>query len=190
MKHCIVDVDGVLLNWFEPFLKYYKLTKDEFLLLDQDDPVAANHMIELFNKSAAMSQLPSYPDNCIWGMNRLYEHGYHITAITAFGGDKYSQIARTENLAKFFTSPTGQTLIRNIYFCPICCDKRSRLAKFGENSGIPFIEDHRKHARTGVQMGFNSFLLKRSYNGVEQKTAEDDAIIEVDDWKAIVKELT
>lgn len=179
-KKIIVDCDGVLLNWYDPFLEYHGFTSEEFKQLEQDDPRASIGLVGSFNKSARIGFLEPMNDQCEWGMKYLSLMGYEIHCLTAFGGNEWSQKLREENIRRFFP------MVRTVTFLDLESSKKEKLEAYKCEPGTPYIEDHIRHAYTGDDLGFKSFLINRFYN---QKDERDSNIIRVDDWPEIIKEI-
>tara|TARA_R110000765_G_scaffold50736_2_gene102950 strand:- start:1236 stop:1820 length:585 start_codon:yes stop_codon:yes gene_type:complete len=189
-KIALVDVDGVLLNWIDAFLEKTNMSLEEFLQLEIDLPEIAVGMVNKFNCSAAVGFLKPWSDNCLWGVRQLFESGYELHAITSFGGDIHSRELRKQNINRYYQWNAEVNMISSITFTDIGASKEEALLKYGRDSGIPFIEDHLRHAITGAELGFTPFLLNRSYNQNKNinKDAEDK-VFRCRNWSDIVQEL-
>lgn len=192
MNKIIVDVDGVCLNWFGPFLVYAGMTKDEWFAYEKSNPFRARDLVHHFNESIYMRNLPSYSDDCIFGMRTLFEHGNYIKLLSAClpGTILDSMVidARHDNLEKFFKHHTGVTYYRSTQFIGVGECKKHSLDKLANDGYSILIEDHLRHALSGVEVGLTTFLLDRSYNQFKGQEGEDE-IIRVKNWKEILEQI-
>lgn len=187
-KIILTDVDGVLLNWHSMFRRWmseqgfvedtesrcYSLAKKYKM---EDASMAA--MVRQFNKSAAVGFCPPERDAMHY-VRRLGERGYKFIAITAMGGDRYSEQLRIQNLERVF----GHVFI-NHHFVDLNASKDHVLELF-HGSEYWWIEDKLSNAEAGLKYGLRPILIRHDHNS----HCDSDDILIVDSWKEAFVHIT
>lgn len=198
-KLVLIDGDGVVLNWDDPFewwaKRKYGILKDETAkeytggVYGRYHLTFANHphlswmeLVAEFNASDDCANLPPLRDSIRY-IKELHEcHGYVFQVITAFSLSPYLQRRRIENLKRYFG-----TAIAGVEFADLCGDKTHLLKQY-EGAGIPWVEDKLSNAEIGMNMGLDAYLMMHSYN-YRDALKMDPKIIPVADWSDMAKKL-
>lgn len=166
-KTIILDVDGVLLNWVDPFVAWVKNTHNwtpdinffphaynigAWYNINNDQGAS---LIEEFN--GAMIDLDPLP-GAIFFIQECIRLGYHIHFVTACGSDNITH--RIDNLISAFNLKEGQWSIHTCH--PE--GSKSRILDFYEGSNFYYVEDHIKHALVGSALGLQSILVNTPQN--------------------------
>lgn len=184
----LADVDGVLLNWEDPFHAWMaekgwavenKESYEIFECYSGLSPDEMHLMIEEFNASAAMGFLPPIDAAPFWANKMYYEHDVRFHCITSMGTDRYAQQLRRMNLNDFFHSVDELTIL------PCGSDKTHILEQY-KDSGLVWLEDNIKNAVVGAKLGLKVYLFNRSYN---KNTEFDQYFTRVNDWEELYKHL-
>lgn len=184
----LADVDGVLLNWEDPFHSWmaengYELGhKDSYEIWECYsglDPDEMHLMIEEFNASATMGFLPPIDDSVYWVDKMFNKYGVHFHCITSMGTDPYAQKLRKMNLDTYFCNISQLTIL------PCGSDKTHVLEQY-KDSGLVWLEDNIKNAVVGSKLGLNVYLFNRSYN---TNTEFDQHFTRVNNWEELYKHL-
>ena len=182
-----LDVDGVLLNWIDPFhawmcdnnmhlINPYAYDMAEAYDLDYDE--AAEYIAE-FGESKYMSRLKAYSDAATWVPYLHHRHEYNFIAITVF--NKKIKRDRERNLKNQFL----------FKFKDVICvdrhrDKRDVLAQFSETSNW-WIEDKVTNANIGLDAGLKSIVRTQPWN--ESWELHKD-ITRCENWREIYTTIT
>jgi FMN phosphatase YigB (HAD superfamily) len=180
-KIILTDVDGVLLDWHAMFRswmttkgfvedtssKCYSLAKKYNL-----EESVSSALVRQFNTSAAVGFCGPERDS-IHYVRRLGEKGYKFVAITAMGGDRFSEQLRIQNLERLF----GHVFI-NHYFVDLNAPKDHVLELF-RGTEYWWIEDKLSNAEAGLKYGLRPILISHDHNS----HYESDEILVADNWK-------
>jgi FMN phosphatase YigB (HAD superfamily) len=190
-KIILTDVDGVLLNWHEPFQRW---VNEEHGLVGGTDPehrvyslatrygIDEERMHQLvleFNRSAAVGFLPPYADSLHY-VKRLAEKGWKFITITSMGGNRYSEQLRIMNLERVF----GHVFIDH-NFIDLNVPKDDILRLFAGTEHW-WIEDKPCNAEAGIALGLRSILLRHDHT----EEYENNELLIVDRWKHIYAIIT
>lgn len=180
-KIILTDVDGVLLNWHGMFRRWmeelgfvedpgqtcYSLAK-RYKVEESE----MSQLVKQFNRSAAVGFCPAERD-AVHYVRRLGELGYKFIAITAMGGDRYSEHLRIQNLERLF----GHVFI-NHFFVDLNAPKDHVLELFN-GSEHWWVEDKLTNAEAGLKYGLRPILISHDHNS----HYESDEILVADNWK-------
>lgn len=186
MRIIATDVDGVLLNWIEPFQRWmknqdYKLL-DNHLFYEGLSKEEVDRKIKEFNSSAQIGFLPSFRDSVKIVYDIHKKLGYHFICISSMGLDPYAKELRKQNIKRFFGSAILDIVIIDLYG-----DKTEELKKIKEVCGeIYWIEDNENNALIGSNLGFTTFLMDSEYN----RSDLCKSIKRVNTWKEIYQILS
>lgn len=179
-KVILVDVDGVLCDWefaFEQWIR--KNTHLRRRYTDKYDITTAydidrqrmDNYIQEFNSTDNIEFLPPFRD-AIYYVKMLHEkYGMIFHAITLLGTEQKQMDRRFKNLVDLF----GSTVFTDISCLPPHNDKRTILSLY-EQSECFYVEDNVDHARTGLELGLESIIMKHVYN------TKGHAIATVNNW--------
>lgn len=187
-KTILTDVDGVLLDWHSMFRRWmkdngfsentretgYSLAKKYGL----EEPAIAK-LVRHFNQSAAVGFCPPERD-AVHYMRRLGDRGYSFIAITAMGGDRFSEQLRIQNLERLFGK-----VFTNHHFVDLNASKDDVLALFTGTEAW-WIEDKLSNAEAGLTHGLRPILLRHEHNS----HCDSEDILVVDSWKEIFTIIT
>jgi 5'(3')-deoxyribonucleotidase len=181
MNKILTDVDGVLLNWIDPFLKWaenFKVRNPnaihtdfyavENLFYDMNRGEVYN-LVEEFNCSDNFSKLEAIKGADL--ILPLLAKEYEIIAITSC--NKEAIPSREKNISKVFGN-----YIKDIFYVPLRSSKREELKKFDPSY---WVEDTVPYATSGAECGHKTFLMDHTYN------QENGPFTRVKDWSDIIK---
>lgn len=167
-KRILVDVDGVLLDYFTPFTQTFNLKQiksnvnsfeDAFMLA----PEIILEMVDKFNHSESFSSLPPFKD-AVEYITKLKEEGYIIDVITAAGRSPDIIVNRIKNLEVVF----GKDTFNKYMFVEHTESKLVHLTMY-QNSGFTWIEDSIKNYYLGLRCGLDSVLMDTDFNHTETR---------------------
>jgi len=186
----LADVDGVMLNWEDPFHAWmkrkghslaHKESYDIWRCYPELSPDEITELIKTFNSSATMGFLPPIGDAVYW-VRRMHEmHGATFHCITSMGDDLHARWLRVMNLERIF----GERLIHDVTILSCGADKTLALSEY-ENSGLVWLEDNVKNATVGACLGLNTFLFNRTYNNTIEAV---EPFTRVNDWAELYNHL-
>lgn len=168
----LVDVDGVLLEWYSAFadfvyhkglygMGYYSPLLREVYNVTEE--VIIGH-VDDFNTSDAFGELVAY-HTAADALKKLKGDGYSFVAITACGSNPVTASLRKKNL----TSRFG-----DIFDDVICVDnnegKRIHLEHYAHRAAL-WVEDHIDNAHMGLDLGIPTVLMGKVYNEREETRA-------------------
>lgn len=166
MKNIILDVDGVLLNWVDPFVKWvekkYGMTPNpdfyphiynvaSWYGISYEEGLA---LVNEFNASGTLLQALPGTKRFI---KQLKANFWRIHIVTACG--KAQVEFRLKNLECVF----GKDFIASFSHVEPYESKEKELQKF-DGSGYIFIDDHIRHVQTGLNMGLSAILMTTPQN--------------------------
>lgn len=168
----IVDVDGVLLNWWASFNQWIidnNFATTNILLPNADYAFEGaikenfrsqrDDLIRVFNQTFHVSKLKPIP-GAIKALKRFREEGWTIKAVTSFSGDFESQKLREKNLLDVYGP-----IFQEIYCVPLYESKEAFLYKQPFDS--IYVEDLPGHLNTALVLGYdpqNLYLIPRAFN--------------------------
>lgn len=166
-KVILTDCDGVLVNWDYAFKGYmmshgYKVETETEYCMGQTfgiDPDHAFEMIQRFNESAAIANLPPMRDAIKYVRKLHEEHGYIFHVITTVGNSEDTIRARKTNLENLF----GKTAIAKID-CLDHEESKTTCLEHYKDSGCFWLEDKPSNAVIGADLGLKSILIHHTYN--------------------------
>lgn len=183
----LTDADGVLLNWEQAFhtwmfRKGYKLDSENAHGYDMGARYGINshkagELIEVFNESASIGNVPPFKDAIKYVTKLHREHGYVFNVITAMSLDRDACELRRQSLKSLF----GKTTFDEIVFVGCGADKRSALEPY-KDTGLLWVEDKVENAILGHELGLESVLLEHSHN---TDTSEISHLKRFPNWKSI-----
>ena len=179
----VTDVDGVLLDYMDSFIAWAKV--EHGWEIDPDHPHDSYDMsswfkggkttkefVELITEYNSEGRVIPPIEGSVKALNRLYEDGHRIIALTSFGGYTGSQEFRREYLKVLFGDIFDDTIILPLGAC-----KKDKLK---ELSPKYFVEDCLAYAEQGSALGIKTFLVRTTYN------AGGEDIIYVNNWNEIL----
>lgn len=188
-KVLLTDIDGVVLNWLDPFHEYmhdlgyerdhtavdlwHEVHYPELTLEEQQ------RIISAFNKNERIGNLPSWRDAC-FGISTFIEHGYKIIGITALGTDPQQLDLRRKNLDSVF-GPGAFAELHGTNTWEKNSKERYLMPYRGSN--VPWVEDHVDNAQLGRNLGLRTFLMDHPGNGAAEGM---EGITRVNNWAEIV----
>lgn len=194
----LTDCDGVLLNWVYPFSKWMKrhgyevVNKNELNDYDLSSRYGLpkdeiSKLVRMFNESADIAFLPPLRD-AVYYIDLLHrKHGYVFHVITSMSDYPTSQKLRIQNLEGLF----GKTVFEKYIFCDTGADKDEALAPY-TNSDLLWIEDSRKNAKLGLNIGLDSHMIEHVHNADynENLCDQNDYIPIHKNWKSLYEFIT
>lgn len=186
----LADVDGVLLNWWDPFvfdlrLQSYKQEVSGEYCTAKSFGISkrlAEDLEESFNHSPAIGNLPPLRDAVKYIRKLHEEYGLVLHCITAMPNIDYVYSRRLSNLQEVF----GKSVIQRLVCTGSSAAKRPVLAKYA-GLGIPWVEDKYQNASMGTDYGLNCFLIEHDYN--KNFGSHGPNIKRVQNWKQIYTQL-
>ena len=180
----ITDVDGVLLNMFDPLVRgiskylgkepnsgwqnmYW--THDVFSLSSEDGDRLTYHYLEKL-KHEFLEPMP----NAVEGVKYLYEkYDVKLICVTAIGNDwRQNRIA---NLKHYFGDAIEEVL------CTDGSANKPKYLKQFSGSGHLWVEDLVKNAEMGLSEGLEPVLIKSGWNQGEH------SLLTANDWLDVAK---
>lgn len=191
----LLDVDGVLLNWFDTFTAW--MAKEGFPVKDDSDvsydmakrfginKEESFEMIRRFNDSAYMGFLPAMPDAPRY-IEDLKNLGFRFRAVTSVSECPYAAALRRLNLKQVYGNVFDDVVCLPLGACKK--DELMRQRRLNGDNKMIFIEDSLSHARTAVELGgFIPILLAYPYNVLEPN--EFPRIKRFFSWRDIFSEI-
>ena len=178
MKHIILDVDGVLLDWEHGFQQWassqhkVKFTSSRPTSWDLCEWTGREkeevfELIKKFNQSPNFSHLFDHVDACVV-LRELWGKGYNMTALSCYDAGGKSQMNRICNLHKKFGN-----IFEQIISLPLRVKKKDVLEQLYHQYGpCVFVEDNPEYALQGVQVGHEVFVLRREHNKLQEDEYE------------------
>jgi hypothetical protein len=168
----LIDVDGVLLDWYPAFDSWmfdrgHVSLRSSAYSLESRYSLGSTEIMNLlkeFNSSAQIGFLHPVP-GAIEYCSRLHrEKGAVFTVISSFSDNFYSKKLREQNLVNLF-GPIFEEFI----FLPCSASKREVLLKHARTADY-WIEDHEGNALEGHRAGIPTILLKKPYNHISSSS--------------------
>lgn len=190
-KTILVDVDGVLLDWVNPFVKWmirhgFKteklVTHPKSLDILKTFPKQmsfkeSSTYIKMFNDSNRIRFQPPLRD-AVKYVKKLHEEGYVFHAITSFSDDPVSIEMRRECLSDLF----GPTVFES--FMSGCHTKtKDEFFELYRDTKCIFVEDNLLNCRLAATYGLKPVLLAHDYN-------KTDEFKRFKDWKELYNFIT
>ncbi len=182
----ILDIDGVLLDWFSTFVKWMKDIKGHRIGADASTSYAMTNMfpdleedaiykeIAEFNNSHWFARLPHIPGakDGVAHLRKAFPERV-FAAVTSAGVNPIAVKRRCQNIEAFE--------LDEIFIVPLGEPKEPYLRRYHASSVI--FEDNTNHALKAVEIGQRAVLLNKSYN------INDNApgVIRMDGWESIEK---
>jgi hypothetical protein len=165
-----LDVDGVLLDWVRPFLKYIKspvsyedLKQYDLSFLFGGDTNRMVSAINEFNATRAYAQLEPLVSR--EDLQRLKDRGYELRVITQVDGHT-QRFFRLENLVDAF----GPRMISGVRFSRRGEKKAETLRSLNPYNEIEIIEDNPVFFEDAERVGgFKAMAIRHPYNAKELK---------------------
>lgn len=186
----LTDYDGVCAYWEHGFhmwmlSKGYKSSfREGFYAVHDKYGISvdeAEHLVTVFNNSAAIKHLPPLKDAIKYIRKLHEEHGYVFHCITAIPNTPFMHEARMENIHNLF----GKTAFERLVLTNHSADKVAVLKEY-EGTECYWVEDVMKNAKMGLQFGLRPIIMDRHYNREENHTS----IKRLYSWKDIYELIT
>ncbi len=192
----LTDVDGVLMEWENHFIKWmlernyfnengdqifpYKLLPDKENTYEMAERFGLTKFqirkeIREFNKSAWMGTQQAMPDSIQW-VKLLHAEGWTFIPITSQTSDLPAQALRKRRLAELF----GESVFSNYHILDTGADKDEVLEQF-KDTGLLWVEDKPYNVQTGLKFGLQCIIIDHTYN----KDFSHPAVTRVNNWKQI-----
>lgn len=182
-KVILVDIDGVVLDWNNPFTKWVTETKgyvrnsnaiayditQNFNITSYEE---ADALYREFNNHYAWN-LPPTHGSLKW-MPRIHEEfGFKFHAVTKMGRNIFCMRNRLDNLQMY-----GDIWVDIDFFENHECKKEVLGAEPYLNSGCFWVEDLMSNARQGHECGLTPILMENPWNIDDH----DDDVTKVSSW--------
>lgn len=163
----LTDVDGVLLDWVNPFKEWMRQKGHPIKISSSYDinewfpslGEKAFPLVEEFNASANMGFLPALKDSIYW-VKHLHEYyGVTLNCISSMGNDRHAKTLREQNLKRLF----GENVISRVTILGCGADKKEALTEY-KDSKMVWLEDNIHNANVGHNLGLRSYLFNRPWN--------------------------
>lgn len=154
----LVDCDGVLLNWKDPYKRWMKQNQDLFTGFEHYE----HRSIRMFNESWHFGNLPPYKDAVKVLKNHYSAHGVKLHVVTACGSTQATRQMREQNLHNVF----GEEIISGITFTEFNACKKEALKPWHDTL-MTWVDDSPRNYTAGVEVGLTSFLMHDHEYGCE-----------------------
>lgn len=184
-KVILSDVDGCMLWWkraFEEWMAshgYEKRAGEDAYEIEELYGLTkreADNMVNFFNESVHMGQLPPLRDAIKYIRKLHEEHGFVFHCITAVGTHRLIHNLRQENLNRVFGSSVVERLV-----CTKSSKEKEPILREYEGSGLLWVEDKVSNAIMGSRLGLKSIVINQDYN----LSHETPGCTRVNTWKEI-----
>lgn len=187
----VTDIDGVCLYWkhgfdmwmisggfqrVKPSPNSYNM-EDEYGITKEKAAI----LVEEFNESVALKNLPPIKDSIKYIRKLHEEHGYVFHGLTAIRNTQAMYEVRRQNIHNLF----GKTAFERITLCDKAENKERQLSEY-EGSECFWIEDRPDICEYGLKYGLNCLLFDRPYN----RDFRHGQIKRVFNWKEIYEKVT
>jgi 5'(3')-deoxyribonucleotidase len=188
MKALILDVDGVILEWEEPFMKFLEsknifgnddVSQYKFHLRYNVPRKVMTNLVNEFNSSDATRTLDPFRDS-VEHIQQLRQIGYTLIAVTHMGTCPQAYANRQHNLKEVF----GNDTISELYCIDQSVPKSVKLAELSTRfKGALWVEDHPHNARLGKELGYQALLMDHPHNQNETD------LVRVYNWKDVMEKI-
>lgn len=167
-KVILSDVDGCMLWWkrsFENWMKshgYEKASKEDAYEIEELYGLSkqkSDELVNFFNESVHMGQLPPLRDAIKYIRKLHEEHGFVFHCITAVGTHPLIHDLRMENLKRVFGPSVVERLV-----CTKSSKEKEPILREYKDSGLIWVEDKASNAVMGHEYGLSSILINHDYN--------------------------
>lgn len=172
-KTILTDVDGVLLDWIEPFL--------EFINFKNLDDVVDEEAIAFVESDAIRSLKP---------INKSFEYvpalwcdGYEFIGISSISSNPAVKENRLINLRSVYGDVFSDCHCLETN-APKKNFLKSMVDAYGKDNIAFWVEDTLENAIAGVELGLKTYLM----DPASKYDMVDDRIIVVSDWKEIYED--
>lgn len=192
-KPLVTDADDVMLNWlmggFRPFVN--KATgrticpngpegwdMSSWTGLPYEDTMA---LVKEFNASEAFGEIPAF-DCAASILPKIAQTGRAIHVVTSCAADPAVHARRRFNLETAFGP-----IFQSITCLDIGESKAPALMRIAEEAGTTgaWAEDNHKNGKVGAEMGYTTFMFRRSHNRAFEPECDHPNITWVDSWHDI-----
>lgn len=199
----LIDVDGVLLNWIDPFISWAHNTgfmasiggrevdphEYDIAIRFGITPEQADLAMRLFNTSIYASRLPPM-NGAVKNVANLVKQGYTLHAISAFSNDFLAHEARKQNLVRLY----GDSAFTNFTFLDNHASKYDVLSTLLNSHISPsfWIEDNLTNATAGFDLGINTILYDEENIWPLQKTTmikNGTLMMKIDNWDSMYRHI-
>ncbi len=174
MNTILVDCDGVLLNWRDPFdawmmREHGVYAMGDVRLYDQAFRYEMSReeimpYILQFNSSANIGFLPPLYDSVKYVKKLHEECGCKFLVISSLSMNPHAQTLRTMNLKNIF----GEQVFEEFVYLDTGADKDEVLSKYSDwYQDHYWIEDKVQNAILGKELGLQSLLMKHPHIKME-----------------------
>lgn len=162
----LLDVDGVLLDWQQGFLKYLRITHAQLIPTAEKQPgetfedwlqlsnTKVSHLVQEFHKDPSFGELHALP-GAIKAISIL-QNFFHLVLITACGTHTTTKKLRSSNLQEVFGD-----CFAHMHCTDTFAEKETHLRKYPTSW---WIEDHLMNAQLGAKCGHRAVLIDYPYN--------------------------
>lgn len=179
-KIILTDVDGVLLNWLDPFsdwcLERYGYERvalhgrvEKQIAIPED--VCPIELGREFNRTGWIGDLPPLGDAVKYVRKMYEEHGIRFLVISALGECRHAKRLRIQNLNEVF----GAKVFTEVHCVKDSASKEVILERF-EGTGMYWLEDSPANAEMGGALGLSPVLF-----GDRKRRAP----VNVDSWREL-----
>jgi len=180
-KRVLVDVDGVLLNWVDPFHAWmldqgYTLSHPEEYDMARAYNIGPGEARDCIAEFGQFTRTPfhAYSDAMTWVPRLHFKDKYTFVAITVYS--KANRFDRAHNLRTEFGFEFEDIICVNRH-----SDKKEVLADLATKSDW-WIEDRWSNAELGAQLGIPTILRTRPWNA---QWTIPDGVTRCDNWREI-----
>lgn len=192
-KILLTDIDDVCLSWISGFTLFIEKETDikpkgipntwnmeKWLSIPLEE---IKILIEEFNCN-------SWEFGCLPAINKaneilplIHKSGVEIIGITCCSTNSKVTALRRVNLYHIFGN-----IFSHIDFLPLGYHKKEALAKYDPSNTIAWVEDRASAALEGMELGFNTFLMRKEHNR-DHEAMYPKMFQYVNDWEEIYKSL-
>jgi hypothetical protein len=196
-KPLVIDVDDVTLNWlmggFRPYVMDvtgkeicakgpHGWDMEEWL---DTDKAGVRELITNFNASHDFGKIPAF-DCAMEVLPKVAETGRRIHVVTSCAADPEIHRRREQNLIDIFGD-----IFATITCLDVNVSKAPRLYELIDEEGRPgiWLEDNHKNATAGADLGYITYMFRRSHNRSFEQNCNHPNIAWVNTWHDVAPHL-
>lgn len=162
-KEILVDCDGCLVDWIQPFDHYMKNEVGVDVIDDTAYDVTKrfgldDEIVDTYNKTERIRHLPAYADSVDF-VSKLANKGFRFSVISSLNDDEKAAGYRKENLLNLFGDVFNEIICLNWNIKKIDVLKEKWL-----NSNCYWIEDYPRNLLGTKDIGLRPILISQVYN--------------------------